>query len=315
MILQFNFDTIKEVNITIKSTDLEILEKKYKTLPLTNDYVFKRIFGKEKNKPALKDFLEAILNINIESIEVMNPEIPKNFLDEKLGVLDIKAKINENTTIDIEMQLNNVKHMPERNIEYASKLITEETIKGQKYTEKNKTICITILGKNLIKNNYYHNIALLQFQKMPEYRKIDLGYNEANEQKILTDIISFHYIELEKFKKKAPRSLDRLVQWLWLMVGNEEMIKVAEKENKILEDALNDLNDMSKSQKERLEAFDRMMARKDYYTYLEDSKSEGKLEGKIEEKMEIAKRMKEKNIPIEEIIEITELTKEQIENL
>lgn len=84
MILQFNFDTIKEVNITIKSTDLEILEKKYKTLPLTNDYVFKRIFGKEKNKPALKDFLEAILNINIESIEVMNPEIPKNFLDEKL---------------------------------------------------------------------------------------------------------------------------------------------------------------------------------------------------------------------------------------
>ena len=103
------------------------------------------------------------------------------------------------------MQLNNVKHMPERNIEYASKLITEETIKGQKYTEKNKTICITILGKNLIKNNYYHNIALLQFQKMPEYRKIDLGYNEANEQKILTDIISFHYIELEKFKKKAPR--------------------------------------------------------------------------------------------------------------
>ena len=87
---------------------------------------------------------------------------------------------------------------------------------------------------------------------------------------------------------------------------------MAEKENKILEDAL---NDMSKSRKERLEAFDRMMARKDYYTYLEDSKSEGKLEGKIEEKMEIAKRMKEKNIPIEEIIEITELTKEQIENL
>ena len=86
---------------------------------------------------------------------------------------------------------------------------------------------------------------------------------------------------------------------------------MAEKENKILEDALNDLNDMSKSQKERLEAFDRMMARKDYYTYLEDSKSEGKLE----EKMETAKRMKEKNIPIEEIMEITELTKQQIENL
>ena len=32
-------------------------------LPLTNDYVFKRIFGQEENKSGLKDFLESILDI------------------------------------------------------------------------------------------------------------------------------------------------------------------------------------------------------------------------------------------------------------
>ena len=37
--------------------------------------------------------------------------------------------------------------------------------------------------------------------------------------------------------------------------------------------------------------------------------------GKKEREKEIAKKMKEKNIPIETIIEITELTKEEIEKL
>ena len=34
-------------------------------LPLTSDYVFKRIFGQEENKSALIDFLEGILKIKI----------------------------------------------------------------------------------------------------------------------------------------------------------------------------------------------------------------------------------------------------------
>ena len=35
-------------------------------LPLTSDYVFKRIFGQEENKNALKDFLESILDVEIK---------------------------------------------------------------------------------------------------------------------------------------------------------------------------------------------------------------------------------------------------------
>ena len=39
-------------------------------LPLTSDYVFKRIFAREENNSMLKDFLEAILNIHINKVEV-----------------------------------------------------------------------------------------------------------------------------------------------------------------------------------------------------------------------------------------------------
>ena len=44
-------------------------------------------------------------------------------------------------------------------------------------------------------------------------------------------------------------------------------------------------------------------------------KKDGIAEGRIKEKIENAKKMKEKNIPIETIVEITKLTKEEIEKL
>ena len=109
------------------------VKNKKERLDLKNDYVFKRIFAKPENNKELKELLEAILNIEIEKVEVKNPEITKNYADEKLGVLDIRAQINEDTMIDIEMQVANVKTMVNRNIIYTSRLIAEDTRAGEGY--------------------------------------------------------------------------------------------------------------------------------------------------------------------------------------
>lgn len=77
-------------------------------LDLKDDYVFKKIFSKPENSFELKEFLEAILNISIDKIDVKNPELPKNYSDEKLGILDIRAYVNDDTIIDIEMQVGNI---------------------------------------------------------------------------------------------------------------------------------------------------------------------------------------------------------------
>jgi predicted transposase/invertase (TIGR01784 family) len=47
----------------------------------------------------------------------------------------------------------------------------------------------------------------------------------------------------------------------------------------------------------------------------EQGKMEGKLEGKLEGKAEVAKKMLAKKISIDEIVELTELTREQVEKL
>lgn len=86
-----------------------------KALKPTNDYIFKRIFSKKGNEDLLKDLLEGILEIKIDKIEVIQEvEIERIDIEDKTGVLDIKAIVDETTTIDIEIQVRNEYNMIER---------------------------------------------------------------------------------------------------------------------------------------------------------------------------------------------------------
>ena len=51
------------------------MENNLKLLPLTDDYIFKRVFAYKGNESVLKDFLEALLKIKIKEIKITNPEI------------------------------------------------------------------------------------------------------------------------------------------------------------------------------------------------------------------------------------------------
>lgn len=292
-------------------------EEKKKRLELTNDYVFKKIFAMPENNIELKELLEAILNIKINKVEVKNPEISKNYQDEKLGILDIRAHINDDTIVDIEMQVANVYTIINRNISYSSRIITEQLQVGDSYKFLKKIISINILGENLLKRNSYHSIAHLKFEKTEKEKYVDMGFKEEQEE--LTDKIEVHYIELKKFLKKNPGISNKLEQWLWLILGEEEKVKMASKENKKIEKVVKDLDEMSADENERLEAYKRKLAVWDYNVSITEATERGKLEGveegKEEEKLEIAKKLKQKGMDTKAIMEVTGLTKEKIEKL
>lgn len=278
-------------------------------LDLKNDYVFKRIFAKPENNAELKEFIEAILNIKINKIVVKNPEISKNYADERLGVLDIRAQIDKNTIIDVEMQVTNVSTLVDRNIGYGSRLIAEDTRVRQSYVALKKFISINILRDDLLKRNTYHSVAHMKFEDIEQSKYVDMGYKE--EQEVLTDKIEAHYIELKKFIKSKPGLSSKLEQWLWLIVGEEEKVKMASEENKTIEKVVEELDEMSADENERLEAYKRKLAIIDYNTSIEQAKAEGEKS----QQLKIARKLKEKGIKIEEIKEITELTQEEIENI
>ena len=129
-------------------------------LPLSNDYVFKRIFGKGGNEKILKSLLEAILKINIQKIELKNPEIPKETINKKLSILDIKAEINDNTMIDIELQVGNTVAIERRLVVYNAKMIAGEIKVSEKYQKAKDTIVICIINDNVVKRNAYLRLAM-----------------------------------------------------------------------------------------------------------------------------------------------------------
>ena len=93
-----------------------------KSLNLTNDILFKRVFGKKGNEDILKELLESILNIKIKEITV-NKDVTLDVenLDGKIGIMDITAKLNNNVMVNIEMQVENEYNIVERSLFYWSR--------------------------------------------------------------------------------------------------------------------------------------------------------------------------------------------------
>ena len=75
-------------------------------LTLKNDYLFKLLLGSEENKVCLQDFLECVLDMPagiITDLELLDKELTKNELTDKTGILDVKLRLKDSTTIDIEI--------------------------------------------------------------------------------------------------------------------------------------------------------------------------------------------------------------------
>ena len=283
-------------------------------LSLKSDWVFKRIFGKEGNEDILLDLLSAILKINIKRVELKNTELTKNKEEQKKSILDIKAILDDNSIIDIEMQVKNEYNMVDRTIQYLTKLYSDQLENGEDYTQTKKVIIINILGYNLLKTNTYHTITHLKHEEHNKKEYIKL-YDK--EETTLTDKLEIHTIELPKFLKLKNIEDSQLVEWLRLFSGKGELIKMALSKNaKKIEKAYKELEYLSQDK----------TARAEYDEYIEAKRLEkmkiqyaeekgiaiGKDEGKKEEKIEIAKEMLKSKVSIDEIIKYTKLTKQEI---
>ena len=283
-----------------------------KKLPLTSDY----------NKEALKDFLESILKIDIEKIEINNPELPKDFYDSKYGVLDLKVTLDNQIIVNVEMQVQNQHNIEQRSTYYMSRVYSQQIGENEPYINCKKVIVINILNFNYYKRNSYHSIARMKFEKNNQEEYVDMGYE--NEDEYATDYIEMHIIELKKFKKKNPKIDTKLEQWLWLFVGGEEeKMRRIGKKNKEIEKIDKKLASMSLSREERnnyefrRKAILDEISAIDYATKkgLAQGIEQGIKQGIKENSQNIAKEMIKKNMDINLIMELTKLTKEEIEKI
>ena len=294
-----------------------IKQEKPEKMRLTVDYAFKRVFGRNGNEGILKDFLESILDIEIKDITIQNPEIPKNMRDSKIGILDVRAEINGKEIIEVEMQVQNQYNIDKRSPIYITKIYSDQLKEGDSYVEVKKVAVINILNFNYYERNSYHSVGRMKFENSKENEKVDMGY--ILEEQYVTNDLEMHFIELPKFRKKNPDISSKLDQWLWLICGEEEKIKMAKNENEKIKEAKSELEKLEMSPEDR-ELYElRLKAIRDEINIREsgfiDGKTEGKKEGELQKSLEIAQNMLKENMPIEVISKLTGLLQEEIEKL
>lgn len=267
-------------------------------LPITNDYIFKKIFSKKGNESILKDFLIGILEIPIEKVEVQaEVSLEKQLEENKLGRLDIIAFLNDNTIVNVEMQVSNQYNFIERSLYYLSGNYYNYLKAGDDYIDIKKTISVNILDFELFKEGPYHEIGRLR---------------RDYENKILADKIEMHYIQIPKFIKEKRGSKTKLEQWMhFISQKDKREVELAMKENKEIKKANEEYEYLTGDEAERRLAYLRDKAIRDENNMIAGAK----IEGSKEKEIEIAKKLLAKNMSCEEIVEITGLTKEDIEKL
>ena len=270
-----------------------------KNLNLTNDFVFKKVFGKKGNESILKDLLEAILKIKIKKIELQTEvELERELIDDKTGVLDIEATIDDNTIIDIEMQMRNQYNMKERSLFYWAGLYYTALKKKGEYKENKRVITINIVNFDMFKEGPYHE----KIELRREYKNI-----------LLTNKLEIHFIQLSKFLKEGQEEKDKKMwQWLTFICNkNRKEVERVMKENKEIEKANEELEYLTGDDAVRRIAFLREKAERDYISNMSGAREEGAKKAKIE----IAKAMLAEGMEKEKIIKITGLTDEEMEEI
>lgn len=298
------------------------------------DIAFKKIFGVEENKDLLISLINSIVGQEdqVKEVTLLNPYNPKNFREEKLSILDIKAKGIDGKRFNIEIQISNEADYDKRALYYWAKLYTEQLKVADDYSFLSKAIGIHILNFTSIPETArYHNVfhvtekesGLLYFKDL-ELHTIELKKFSENSHAELPDVLT-----------KVNNALDMWVAFLTchdLLNKNQLPCSL---NTPTLKKALNVLEVMNFDDEEReayenhlkwlrietntLKKYEAKGLEEGLAKGLEKGRAEGlekgRAEGKEEIAMELAKELLIEGMSLEKVCKLTKLKKEIVQSL
>lgn len=196
---------------------------------MTNNYMFRYIL--QQNEKVLKGLVSALLHLNpedIKTIEIKNPIDLSGDVTGKEFILDIKVMLNDDTLINLEMQVLNEHNWPERSLSYLCRAY-DQLYRGQKYEEALPVIHIGFLDFTLHPSNpeFYATYKMLNI-------KNHLVYSD----KFRLSVVNLTCTELATEDDRAYK----IDYWARIFKAEAwEEIKMLAKDNEYLQEAANSL--------------------------------------------------------------------------
>jgi predicted transposase/invertase (TIGR01784 family) len=316
-------------------TDIDIL-------PPTDDRIFKTILTSPEAKPFLMKLISGIVGRIVVDVTVHNNEIPVSDTQEKGERFDVNTKIDDGSQINMEMQASRMeedrggehKNLKGRSIYFLCDLHSSQPAKGQlRYDKLARTYQVTFCTYTVFphRKNYLNSFSM--------------RHDVDNE--LLHDAIQTVIVELSKLAdviKKPIESMSDMDKFsvFFEYADNPEyrdtVNKVIESEE-VLVVAGNLLMSISQDERERAIFRSRRKFSMDHASDMAtaedigraegkaegraegkaegraEGKAEGRAEGKAEGRVEVARNALQLGMSIDDIIRLTSLTREEVENL
>ena len=297
------------------------------------DWAMKRLLRNKANHVVLEGFLSVLLEQDIKIHKFLESEGNQESANDKYNRVDIMCEDKDGRKMIIEVQNEREYGYFHRMLYGTSKAITEYMELGDGYEKVQKVYSISIVYFDLGQGMDYvyrgrtdfhglHGGELLKLS--PKQQEMFGGKQEPG------DLMPEYYLlKVNNFNKVAKESLDQWISFLKTGDIPEEFDAqgLPEARERLRVDNLPD-----KERREYVRELERRMVENDvmntYYIDgrdeglkegkeegLREGKKEGLKEGKKKREMEIARNMKGKNYPIEDIIDMTGLTAEEIAKL
>jgi len=282
-------------------------------ISLKLDVVFKQFFTKKGNEELLEDFLSSILSRKVKCKSIIKEaRIGQKRPDEKYGSLDIRAILDDEVEVDVEMQVTDNKDTINRAIYYMSTLTTEGLKPTEQYDMMKQKIVIFLMDYELFNLNETVVSSYICLNEDKEYE--------------LSTLQKYYFIDLTKVQFLDDKNKRRLKLWLAFLNRDKEMLKMV-KTDKILNKAEEEYEYLSGDEEiKRLTELRNRAIRELKGSYsaglkegteigIQKGIEKGIKEGIQKGKTELVKNMLLDNVSTEKIIKYTNLTKEQILNL
>ena len=205
-------------------------------------------------------------NINIKKTILLNTVLKRLHEDDKQGILDVRILLNDNTEIDIEVQLSRLAVWAERSLFYLAKMYADQLKPGDSYHKLKKCVSISILDFSLFhdSDNFYSCFHIA----------------EDSRHTLFTDKMEFHVLELPKLPEELKEDSSDILLWAKFINAEkkEEFDMIAEK-NPYIDSAYQKLQVISQDRQKRLEYEAREKAVRDHNAYRYEAEEIGRKKG------------------------------------
>ena len=162
---------------------------------MTNDRVFRYVFGEPEGLPVLKSLINAYFDLAklppVVELELLNPDLGPETLGEKRTALDVLAQDETGRKINVEIQTSRKPAFAERSLIYWARLYGRQLPEGENYVSLRPVATINFL----------------------EY-EIDPAGPAIGEYRLpFTDHLVLFQVELPKFVGKAAEGLNPAELW------------------------------------------------------------------------------------------------------